>query len=72
MSFSYDLTEDTGKVRLKIQDTTAATARFTDEEIEYFLAEEMSVNCAAAACLESLAARISGEKESESIEGYSI
>lgn len=71
MSFSYNLEDSIGKVRLKIQDTDPASAHFSDEEIDYFLAEEVSVNCAAAAALEAMAASLSGQKTEESIEGYS-
>ena len=37
MAFTYDLATDLGKVRLLIPDRVAATAIFTDEEIQAFI-----------------------------------
>ena len=56
MSFTYDLSTDTGKVRAVIPDRTAATAVFSDEEIAVFLAMEGGVFRAAALALETAGA----------------
>lgn len=70
MSFTYDLSTNTGKVRAIVGDTASATANFTDEEIAYFYSIEQSVNGAAALCLESLAARSATTAKSEQIGDY--
>lgn len=66
MAVTYDLTTDIGKVRLLIHDNDITDAVFTDEEIEYFLTEAVSVTLAASMALEawaaSYAANVSGEK----------
>lgn len=72
MSFSYDLTTDVGRVRLLISDTATTTAKFTDEEIQYFLDEEDDViNLAAAMAFEALAGRAADTGKSETIGDYS-
>lgn len=61
MSFTYDVTNDTGRVRLLIADTQEATPLFTDEEIACFLEFESdgegvnSPRRAAALALETIA-----------------
>lgn len=73
MSFSYDLTSNVGRVRLLVGDTLSASAKFTDEEIEYFLeAESDNLNLAAALCADSMAARAADNAKSETIGSYSI
>ncbi len=54
--FSYDLSTNTGKVRMLIPDSRAADRLFTDDEIETILALEGSdVRRAAALALETVA-----------------
>ncbi len=72
MSWTYDLTGDVGKLRLRIQDTTETSAFFSDEELAYFIASEGSVELGAAAAFEALAARAAAENESERIGDYSF
>lgn len=56
MSFTYDVTNDIGKVRLLVPDREAAYANFTDEEIEAFLAlTGQDVRYAAAECCDTIA-----------------
>lgn len=54
MSFTYDLSTDTGLLRLEIQDTHQEQAGFSDEELAVFLAREGSVGLAAIAALDAL------------------
>lgn len=49
MTFTYDVTADTGKVRLLLNDVDADTAVFNDEEINAFLVLEGGVVKRAAA-----------------------
>lgn len=56
MAFTYDLSTDTGKVRLRIADTRAVAYAFEDEEIAYFLTSAGSVVGAAYLCVQSLLA----------------
>jgi len=71
MTYTYlPATTDVGKVRLAIGDTTEATAIFTDEELEVFLAAEGSVSSAAAAALEAWAATYAANADSEKIGDY--
>jgi hypothetical protein len=61
MSFTYDLTTDTGKVRLELGDTTADTgirpdgSNLQDEEIAVWLSREGGVMRTVAAACEALA-----------------
>jgi hypothetical protein len=71
MTTTYSLTTDIGKIRLIIQDKDIANAFFTDEEIQVFLTFEGSVNCGAAACLESWAAAYGTNADNEKIGDYS-
>ena len=71
MTTTYDITGDVGKVRLIIGDTDIADAHFTDEEIQYFITSEGSVNLGAAGALESWAAAYATNPDNESIGGYS-
>ena len=63
MAFTYDLTTDTGKVRRDIGDTVAASAQFTDEEIDSFVSEGGSVKAAAGLALMAWAAALAREDE---------
>lgn len=72
MAWTYDLATDTGKIRLRIQDTTSTAALFSDEEIAYFVSIEGAVDLAAAMAFETLAARTAAQPESEKIGDYSI
>lgn len=59
MAFTYDVTTDRGKVRLRIADTNTSDADqqiFTDAEIDAFLEMEGTVRLAAAMALETIAA----------------
>ncbi len=68
MTFTYDVTDYIGKIRLIINDTTEATAHFSDEELAAFYSlAGSSVNLAAARALESWAASLSRGKSEESI-----
>jgi len=71
MSFTYVLTTDIGKIRLKISDKDASDYHFEDAELTAFLTAEGSVNLASAAALESWAAAYILNADSESIGGYS-
>lgn len=42
MTFTYDITNNIGKVRREIDDTIEANAKLSDEEISYFLARANS------------------------------
>ena len=58
MTFTYnaqELTTDLAKTRLEIGDTNHEQPLFTDEELNYFLAEEGGVTAAAARACEVLA-----------------
>lgn len=59
MAYSYSLSTDIGKVRLEIQDTTEATAIFSNEEIQVFLDDEGSVLGAAARACEVISRKYS-------------
>jgi hypothetical protein len=43
VAFTYSLSTDAGKVRLRISDTNSAAYAFEDDEIAYFLAEALTV-----------------------------
>jgi len=75
MTWTYDITNDIGKVRLLISDTNivpVTNAHFSDEELQYFLtANGDDVNLAAAMALEAWAASFSASVDSERIGDYS-
>lgn len=72
MSFSYNLATNIGKLRLKIQDTDAAKALFSDEELQVFLDEEgANLNLSAADALDVLANGAAQLTKSEDIGDYS-
>ena len=72
MTVSYDITTDTGKVRLLISDTSLTSPHFTDEEIQAFLSMYPgSIRLPAAQALESWAASLSQNADSEHIGDYS-
>jgi hypothetical protein len=56
MSFTYNPTDDTGKVRLLITDRDSSNQTFSDEEIAVFLELGGSVFRGAAQALETIAA----------------
>jgi hypothetical protein len=71
MSFTYVLTTNIGKVRLKIADTDGTSFHFTDEEIQVFLDEASDdILLAAALALEAWAASLSESSTSEKIGDY--
>lgn len=72
MSFSYNLANNIGKLRLKIQDTSATKTLFSDEELQVFLDETgADLNLAAANASDVLASRAAQLAKSEDIGGYS-
>ena len=74
MTWSYDITNDIGKVRLLISDTNivpVTNAHFSDEELQYFLTDQGTVGLAAAMALEAWAASFSANVDSEKIGDYS-
>ena len=74
MAYTYDITNDIGKVRLLIGDTdiTPTTdAQFNDEEIQVFLDMGGSVLMGASKALEAWAATITDSLKSEKIGDYS-
>jgi len=54
MAFTYDLSTDTGAVRLRIADTTSTAYAFEDAEIAYFLSTAGTVIGAARLALQTL------------------
>lgn len=54
MAFTYALSTDAGKVRLRIADTNSAAYAFEDDEIAYFLTEGGSVVGACRMALQTL------------------
>lgn len=54
MAFTYTLSTDAGKVRLRIADTNSAAYAFADDEIAYFLTEGGSVVGACRMALQTL------------------
>jgi len=71
MTFTYDIATQIGKVRRITSDTIEADPILTDEEIEYFLTAEGSVNLAAAAAAEAIAAMYALTADTEKIGDYS-
>ncbi len=75
MAYTYDVTNEIGKVRLLIGDTdiTPTTdAQFSDEEIQAFLdLSSDSLLLAASYALESWASAVSGDMKTERIGDYS-
>lgn len=55
MTYTYDLSDDIGKVRVLIPDRVESEALFTDEEITAILSMEVGLKRAVALCLETLA-----------------
>ena len=55
LGFTYNLTNDIGKVRLMVPDSKPASYIFEDDEITAFLAIEGSVKSASALALETIA-----------------
>ena len=74
-TWTYDITDNIGKVRLMIGDTDispTSDAQFTDEEITYFLtANSNNLNLAAADALEAWIGKLSRNPNSEKIGDYS-
>lgn len=71
MTVTYDITNDVGKIRLIIGDKTILSAQFTDEELQYFLTAEGSINLAAAGALEAWAAAYAANADNERMGDYS-
>jgi len=73
-TYTYDITNTVGKIRLIIGDTDVSPstdAVFTDEELTYFYTTEGSINLAAAMALEAWAAKYTASPDSEKIGDYS-
>lgn len=71
MTYSYDLTNTIGQIRLMIGDITLTDPIFTDEEITYFISVTGDLNLAAAACCNAWAAKYGANADSEHIGDYS-
>lgn len=75
MAYTYDITDNIGKLRLMIGDTDivpTTDAHFTDEELQYFLTlNSDNLNLAAADALEAWMSSLSREMASEKIGDYS-
>ena len=75
MTYTYDVSDNIGKVRLKIGDrdiTPTTDAQFNDAEIQIFLDEAgNSILLAASLALEAWASNISGNLSAEKIGDYS-
>jgi len=72
MTVTYDLTNNIGKVRLKIGDTDTTDSVFTDEEITIFLTNNSNnVNLSSAEAMEAWAAKYATNADSEHIGDYS-
>jgi len=74
-TYTYDITDNVGKVRLKIGDTDVlpeTDAVFSDEEIEVFLANHSNdINLAAAEAARSWASKYATNAVQEKIGDYS-
>ena len=72
MTIVYDITNNVGKVRLIIGDTSTTNNVFTDDELTYFLnLYSSNINLAAADALEAWAAKYATNADSERIGDYS-
>jgi len=75
MTWTYDITNDIGKIRLMISDNDivpVTDAHFSDEELQAFLTMAGNdINLAAAYALQSWAGFLSGVADSERIGDYS-
>ena len=76
MAFTYDLSTNRGRVRLKIRDTDTSDALrqiFQDDEIDFFLTEAAAdLNLAAAGALDAIAANAALLAKAQKIGDYSI
>ena len=77
MAFTYDLTTNRGKVRLKIRDTDDVDATrqlFQDNEIDFFLTDAggTDLNLAAAGALDAVSANAALLAKSQKIGDYTI
>jgi hypothetical protein len=73
-SYTYDISDTVGKIRLIIGDTDvdpSADAVFSDEELTYFYTTKGTINLAAAMALRAWAAKYSASPDSEKIGDYS-
>jgi len=74
-TWTYDITNNIGKLRLMIGDTDivpTTDAQFNDEELTYFLTSNgNNLNLAAAAALEAWIGKLTRELSSEKIGDYS-
>lgn len=72
MAFTYDITTDIGKTRLKLGDTSSSGNVFEDDEIEYFLDVGGSVNAAVAEGLKVLIVDRARRAKSFSMQGLTL
>jgi hypothetical protein len=73
MAKTYNLSTPVGKVRLQAAETDVATSRYTDEEIQYFLAEAGGdINMATAMLWEAKASFAANKAVSKSIGKLSV
>ena len=71
MTTTFDITNNVGKVRLKISDNVTDSYIFSDEELTYFLtANSDSIRLASADALEAWAATYAANADSEKIGDY--
>lgn len=71
MSFSYDLSTDVGKVRLRIGDVFENAAMLSDEEINAVLADYSDVDEASIHAIDHALAKIARQADSRSAAGLS-
>tara|TARA_R110002124_G_scaffold53832_1_gene153969 strand:+ start:659 stop:1006 length:348 start_codon:yes stop_codon:yes gene_type:complete len=72
MAFTYDITTDRGKVRLKLADTDSSAYVFEDDEIDYFLSSASTVDDGVVIGLHVLLADRARRAKSFSIQGLSL
>ena len=73
MAFTYDLTTNRGKLRLRIGDTDSVNLIFEDDEIDEFLSvENNNLSLAAAFALETMAASAALLAKLEQIGDYKV
>lgn len=72
MAFTYDITTDRGKTRLKLGDTSSSAYVFEDDEIDYFLDVGSTVDGAVAEGLKVLIVDRARRAKSFSMQGLSL
>ena len=73
MAFTYDLSTNVGKVRLKIRDTDSTKKLFSDAELQFFVDDnDVDLDLAAADALEALVANAALLHKLEELGEYKI